>query len=97
MLSWTRLREQFGEGYGNPKDFKQEFKDVLRRVLVVYAAVHIYDVAAASCYSARHRRSAKVRAPRLRTTQRVSEVIHDESPTAAPGITSYCWRQTRMY
>lgn len=44
MLSWHNLREQFGQEYSNPKDFKREFKDVLRQVLIVYPAAHIDDV-----------------------------------------------------
>jgi hypothetical protein len=44
MLSWHNLREQFGQEYGNPKDFKREFRDVLRQVLVVYPAARIAEI-----------------------------------------------------
>ena len=35
-LSWENLREQFGQEYTNTKNFKHEFRDVLRQVCVVY-------------------------------------------------------------
>lgn len=41
MLSWQNLRDQFGQEYANPKDFKKEFREVLRQVLVVYPTAHI--------------------------------------------------------
>lgn len=44
MLSWHNLHEQFGQEYGNPKDFKREFRDVLRQVLVVYSTARIDEV-----------------------------------------------------
>ncbi|MCA9075800.1 MAG: hypothetical protein KDA93_12255 [Planctomycetaceae bacterium] len=44
MLSWTNLRDQFGQEYHNPKDFKREFRNVLRQVLVVYPAARIEEV-----------------------------------------------------
>jgi hypothetical protein len=44
MLSWQNLREQFGQEYAESKDFKREFRDVLRQVTVVYPAAHIAEV-----------------------------------------------------
>jgi hypothetical protein len=44
MLSWENLREQFGQEYGNPKDFKREFKNVLHQVLTVYPNARIEEV-----------------------------------------------------
>ena len=36
MLSWENLRDQFGQEYNTSKDFKKEFRNVLRQVCVVY-------------------------------------------------------------
>ena len=44
MLSWQNLRDQFGQEYANPKDFKKEFRNVLRQVLVVYPSAHIEEI-----------------------------------------------------
>ena len=44
MLSWRNLREQFGQEYKNPKDFKKEFKDTLFKVMVVYPDARIEEV-----------------------------------------------------
>lgn len=44
MLSWENLREQFGQEYKNSKDFKREFRDVLRKVWLVYPDARIADV-----------------------------------------------------
>lgn len=35
-VSWYNLRDQFGQEYGDPKNFKREFKDILHQVKVVY-------------------------------------------------------------
>ena len=35
-LSWSNLKDQFGQEYADRKDFKKAFKPALRRVLVVY-------------------------------------------------------------
>ena len=43
MLSWENLRDQFGQEYKNSKDFKHEFRDVLRKVWLVYPAARIED------------------------------------------------------
>jgi hypothetical protein len=40
-LSWENLREQFGQEYANTKNFKYEFRDVLRQVCVVYPDARI--------------------------------------------------------
>ena len=45
MLSWENLRDQFGQEYANSKDFKREFRSVLRQVLLVYPDARIDDVA----------------------------------------------------
>jgi hypothetical protein len=44
MLSWENLREQFGQEYKNSKDFKREFRDVLRKVWLVYPDARIEEV-----------------------------------------------------
>jgi len=41
MLSWENLRDQFGQEYTSAKNFKHEFRDVLRQVCVVYPDAHI--------------------------------------------------------
>jgi hypothetical protein len=43
MLSWENLREQFGQEYSSSKNFKHEFRDVLRQVLVVYPDARIEE------------------------------------------------------
>jgi hypothetical protein len=35
-LSWENLRDQFGQEYSDPKNFKKEFRNVLHQVAVVY-------------------------------------------------------------
>jgi hypothetical protein len=44
MLSWENLREQFGQEYGNPKDFKKEFRVALKQVMTVYPNARIQSV-----------------------------------------------------
>lgn len=44
MLSWENLRDQFGQEYANSKDFKREFRDVLRQVWLVYPDARIEEV-----------------------------------------------------
>ena len=44
MLSWENLRDQFGQEYGNGKDFKKEFRSVLRQVWLVYPSARIEEV-----------------------------------------------------
>lgn len=41
MLSWSNLRDQFGQEYSNPKDFKREFRRALHQVLAVYPTARI--------------------------------------------------------
>jgi hypothetical protein len=36
MLSWENIRDQFGQEYGSSKDFKREFRDILKQVCTVY-------------------------------------------------------------
>lgn len=43
-VSWANLREQFGQEYSNPKDFKREMTKALRAVLSVYPDAHVDDV-----------------------------------------------------
>ena len=43
MLSWENLRDQFGQEYTNSKDFKREFRNVLRQVWLVYPAARIEE------------------------------------------------------
>lgn len=44
MLCWDNLRDQFGQEYGASKDFKHEFRTVLRQVLQVYPSARIEEV-----------------------------------------------------
>lgn len=44
MLSWQNLKDQFGQEYRESKDFKREFRNVLRQVLVVYPSARIAEV-----------------------------------------------------
>jgi len=44
MLSWQNLRDQFGQEYGESRDFKREFRDVLRQVTIVYPQARIEEV-----------------------------------------------------
>ncbi len=43
-VSWENLRDQFGQEYGNHKDFKREFKSVLRQVWTVYPDANVEEV-----------------------------------------------------
>lgn len=43
-LSWENLREQFGQEYSHSRDFKKEFKNALRQVLVVYPDARVAEV-----------------------------------------------------
>jgi hypothetical protein len=40
-LSWSNLRDQFGQEYRDPKNFKKEFRQALRQVLAVYPDARI--------------------------------------------------------
>jgi hypothetical protein len=42
-LSWENLRDQFGQEYINAKDFKREFRNVLRQVWLVYPEARLED------------------------------------------------------
>jgi hypothetical protein len=44
MLSWQNLRDQFGQEYAESRDFKREFRDVLRQVSVVYPDASIEEI-----------------------------------------------------
>ncbi|HEY4313819.1 MAG TPA: replication protein RepA [Pirellulales bacterium] len=44
MLSWQNLRDQFGQEYSESKDFKREFRALLRQVSVVYPDARIEEV-----------------------------------------------------
>lgn len=43
-LSWQNLRDQFGQEYATSKNFKHEFKSVLKQVLTVYPDARIAEV-----------------------------------------------------
>jgi hypothetical protein len=43
-VSWENLRDQFGQEYANPKDFKKELRQALRQVLTVYHAARVEEV-----------------------------------------------------
>lgn len=42
-LYWKNLREQFGQEYADPKDFKKKFKAAIAKVLVVYPDARVND------------------------------------------------------
>lgn len=42
-VSWQNLREQFGQEYASPKDFKREFRETLRQVWMVYPAAQVEE------------------------------------------------------
>lgn len=42
-ISWHNLREQFGQEYASPKNFKREFAAALRQVLVVYPQARVRE------------------------------------------------------
>jgi hypothetical protein len=44
FLAWSNLREQFGQEYSTSKNFKHEFRQVLRQVLLVYPHARIEEV-----------------------------------------------------
>ena len=44
MLSWENLRAQFGQEYANPKDFKKEFRSVMRQTLTVYPEAKVAEI-----------------------------------------------------
>ncbi len=44
MLSWENIRDQFGQEYCNPRDFKKEFRDVMRQTLIVYPEAHVSEI-----------------------------------------------------
>jgi hypothetical protein len=42
-VSWDNLRDQFGQEYSDPKNFKKEFRQVLRQAMAVYPDANIAD------------------------------------------------------
>jgi len=44
MVSWGNMREQFGQEYKNPRDFKRELRKALLQVYAVYPSARIEDV-----------------------------------------------------
>ena len=44
MVSWQNLHEQFGQEYGNTKDFKRTFRETLRQVHAVYPDARLEEV-----------------------------------------------------
>lgn len=43
-VSWASLKDQFGEEYRNPKDFKKEVRSTLRQVIAVYPSARLDEV-----------------------------------------------------
>ena len=43
-LSWSNLRDQFGQEYATPKDFKKKFTPALRKALAVYPAARVDSI-----------------------------------------------------
>ena len=43
-VRWENLRDQFGQEYHHSKDFKKEFRSVLRQVWLVYPTARIEEV-----------------------------------------------------
>ncbi len=44
-VSWGNMRAQFGQEYADPKNFKREFRQALRHVLVVYPDAKVQETA----------------------------------------------------
>lgn len=44
-LSWRNLKEQFGQEYADPKDFKKEFRRAMQTTLCVYHGAKVADEA----------------------------------------------------
>jgi hypothetical protein len=44
-LHWENLREQFGQEYADPKNFKKEFRQAMRQALAVYPDARVEEVA----------------------------------------------------
>lgn len=44
-VSWANMKDQFGQEYHDPKNFKKEFREALRAVLTVYPDAKVSDVA----------------------------------------------------
>ena len=42
-VSWSNLKEQFGQDYGRSKDFKKTFRNALRQVCTVYPDARLRD------------------------------------------------------
>lgn len=43
-LSWENMKDQFGQEYGNSKDFKKEFRHALHQVLPVYPEARLAEI-----------------------------------------------------
>jgi Plasmid encoded RepA protein len=43
-VSWANLRDQFGQEYSDPKNFKRELRQVLRQVLGVYPSARVESI-----------------------------------------------------
>lgn len=43
-VSWSNLKEQFGQDYGRSKDFKKSFRHALKQVCLVYPDANLRDV-----------------------------------------------------
>jgi hypothetical protein len=43
-VTWAALKDQFGEEYRNPQDFKKEVRSALRQVLAVYPSARLDEV-----------------------------------------------------
>ena len=42
-VSWSALREQFGQGFARERDFRRQFRETLRAVLTVYPDARVDD------------------------------------------------------
>lgn len=42
-VSWSNLKDQFGQDYGRSKDFKKSFRHALKQVCIVYADARLRD------------------------------------------------------
>lgn len=43
-VSWANMKDQFGQEYNDPKNFKKEFREAMRAVLTVYPDAKVSDV-----------------------------------------------------
>lgn len=101
-LYWKPLRDQFGQEYKSPKDFKKQFLEALRQALAVYPEARIEQVTGGlRLYPSpppikKFQVVVKALPPKKPPTLDVSEATLDEAKRLAPGFDKYAllidWR-----